>query len=356
VENFLGEIYNWYEKNRRELPWRMTFDPYLIWVSEIILQQTRVNQGLPYYNRFVHLFPDIRSVAAAPNDQLMKAWEGLGYYSRVRNMHAAARTVVEKYLGNFPDRFEAIRDLKGIGDYTAAAIASIAFGLPYAVVDGNVFRFLSRYLGITEPIDSISGKKLVHKAANQLLDKNRPGFHNQALMEFGALLCRPKNPDCRNCPVQSGCYASRRKMTDILPVKVNKTSRKIRYFYYCIPENERFIVLEKRTGTDIWKNLYQFPLYESDHELEESEIMSIPLLDELTGGNPGVAVEISRVYIHELTHRQIKARFIRVLHPGLEIPMIMGIKIGKAEIGEYPFPALIMNFVREKFIPQYGII
>jgi A/G-specific adenine glycosylase len=351
VENFLGEIYNWYEKNRRELPWRMTRDPYLIWVSEIVLQQTRVNQGLPFYTRFVYLFPDIRSIAAAPDDQLMKAWEGLGYYSRIRNMHAAARTVVEQYQGNFPDRFEAIRDLKGIGDYTAAAIASIAFGLPYAVVDGNVFRFLSRYLGITEPIDSTSGKKLVRQAANQLLDNNRPGFHNQALMEFGALLCRPKNPDCRNCPVQTGCYASRQKMTGMLPVKAKKTSRKIRYFYYCIPENERYIVLEKRTGTDIWKNLYQFPLFESDHELKESEILSIPLLDTLTAGIPGVTIEISREYIHELTHRQIKARFIRVIHPGLEIQVISGIKIGKAEIGEYPFPALIRNFVREKFIP-----
>jgi A/G-specific adenine glycosylase len=351
VISFLPEIYDWFEKNRRELPWRMTFDPYLIWVSEVVLQQTRVNQGLPYFNRFVSLFPDVASLASAPEDHLLKAWEGLGYYSRARNLQAAARTIMELHGGVFPDRYEAIRSLKGIGDYTAAAVASIAFGQPYAVVDGNVSRFLSRYLGIEAPVDSLPGKKLMIRAADELLDISRPGFHNQAMMEFGALLCKPARPDCRNCPVQDGCYAFRKNITEKLPVKSKKVNRRTRYFYYCIPENEQYVILEKRTGKDIWKNLYQFPLFESEHQLEEKEMLSIPLLAELTGKYSGATIGISREYVHELTHQQIRARFIRVTLNRREITEIGGIQAAKADITEYPFPVLIRNFICEKLLP-----
>jgi A/G-specific adenine glycosylase len=351
LEYFVKTIHNWFEKNQRELPWRLTKDPYSIWVSEIILQQTRVNQGIPYYNRFLVQFPDVSALANAPEDELMKTWEGLGYYSRARNMHIAAKTIINQYKGIFPDTYEAVRNLKGIGEYTAAAVVSIAFGLPYPVVDGNVFRFLSRYLGITEETDTSSGKKRMVRIASELLDKDQPGLHNQAMMEFGALCCLPSNPDCLNCPVQDGCFAFQYKMTEKLPVKKKRTIKKIRYFYFCIPVDDQCIVIEKRRADDIWKNLYQPPLYESDHALTDAEILANPLIRNLTRNSENANMEISPEYVHQLTHQQIKARFITITLPGISGENYPGTAVRKAEIHTFAFPVLIKNFIYKKFLP-----
>jgi A/G-specific adenine glycosylase len=350
LEYFVRKIHYWFEKNQRELPWRLTKDPYLIWVSEIILQQTRVNQGIPYYNRFIIHFPDVNILANAPEDQLMKIWEGLGYYSRARNMHTAAKTIANHYNGVFPDNYEAVKNLKGVGDYTAAAIVSIAFGLPYPVVDGNVFRFLSRYLGIREEMDTSSGKKTMVQIASELLDNDDPGLHNQAMMEFGALCCVPVNPDCFNCPVQDGCFAFQHKMTEKLPLRKRRILKKIRYFYFCITMDEQRIVIEKRTGNDIWKNLYQPPLFESDHELTENEILQIPLLRIVTQNYREDLVEISPEYIHILTHQQIRARFITISKPRIFSENFTGIPVFKSEIHNFAFPVLIKNFLYKKFL------
>ncbi len=350
MSHFIGKVYMWFRQHQRVLPWRLTSDPYQIWVSEIILQQTRVAQGLPYYENFIRHFPDLGALAAASEDELLKVWEGLGYYSRARNMHQAAQTIVSQYHGAFPDTYEAIRALKGIGEYTAAAIASISFGLPYAVVDGNVFRVLTRYLGITEPVDTARGKVIVRQTATGLLNPGNPGFHNQAMMEFGALCCIPRNPDCFNCPVHQGCYAFEKGMTNSLPVKNRKISRKVRYFYFYIPEDADAVLIEKRTGHDIWKNLYQFPLFEAEHELNETEILTNPFFDELISGYSGATVEISRIYTHELTHRQIRARFIRIKR---ELPGMISrsrMVVHKKEIHKFAFPVLIRKFIEEKML------
>jgi len=354
MSHFIGLIYKWYEYHRRELPWRLTSDPYLIWVSETILQQTRVKQGLPYYNRFIRHFPDVSSLAAASGDELMKIWEGLGYYSRARNMHDAAKAIESLHGGKFPDKYEEIRNLKGVGDYAAAAVASIAFGLPYAVADGNVFRFLTRYLGIQEAVDTTHGKRLVRQTAEELLNTEHPGYHNEALMEFGALCCIPKKPDCPRCPVQPGCFAFHHGMVNVLPVKSKKTVRKNRYFYFYVPEDEWNIIIEKRIGRDIWKNLYQFPLYEPGYELTENEILSNAFFKELIPDGHGAIIEISPVRLHELTHQQIRARFITIFQPKLSLTNSNHQKISKEEIHKFAFPALIRNFLEEKITRGQG--
>jgi A/G-specific adenine glycosylase len=348
MAHFIELIYTWFANHQRDLPWRFTQDPYLIWVSETILQQTRIVQGLPYYYSFIGHFPDVKTLAAAPGDELMKVWEGLGYYSRARNMHVAAQTIVNQYNGKFPDDYDTIRNLKGIGDYTAAAVASIAFDLPYAVVDGNVIRFLARYAGITEAIDTRHGKEMVRETANEFLDVIRPGFHNQAMMEFGALCCIPRRPACGNCPVQAGCFAFQNRMVDKLPLKSRQIVRRIRYFYYYIPESEHFTVIEKRTEKDIWENLYQFPLYESDHELSEQEILSNRVFSELIHDIHGAEVEISPVRFHELTHQQIRACFIRIHLHKITLTNGKQKEINKKEIHKFAFPVLIRNFLEEK--------
>jgi A/G-specific adenine glycosylase len=264
-------------------------------------------------------------------------------------MHDAAKTIVNHYHGIFPDNFEAIRGLKGIGDYTAAAIVSIAFGMPYPVVDGNVFRFLARYLGITEKMDTSSGKKIMIRVAVELLYKKDPGLHNQAMMEFGALCCLPVNPDCTHCPVQDGCFAFQHKMTEKLPVRKRRITKRIRYFYFCIPVDEQNIIIEKRRDKGIWKNLYQPPLFESDHELNEYEILQIPLLKSITRDSPEDLVEISPEYVHNLTHQQIRARFITISQPLITSENFNGILVNKSEIDTFAFPVLLKNFLYKKF-------
>lgn len=340
MNGFTEDIYQWFLINQRDLPWRKTKDPYKIWISEIILQQTRVAQGTDYYNRFIDEFPTVFELAEAPEDRILKLWQGLGYYTRARNLHYTAKFIVENFNGVFPSGFETLLNLKGIGNYTAAAIASIAFDLPHATVDGNIYRLLSRFFGIQTPIDSEKGKSEIQQIADSLVPKNNAGFHNQALMEFGALQCVPKAPDCSSCPVNHSCYAYKNKKTSLLPVKTTKVKQRSRFFYYHIIECENEVLLEKRTGNDIWKNLHQFPLTESAVELSDSEILNlkIPFLQ----GTKNYIKSVSPVIKHVLTHQTIYARFIQVetdsfIHANF-------IRVNKKDIHKFAVPKLLEQF------------
>lgn len=260
--NFAFRLLDWYADSKRDLPWRSTRDPYRIWLSEIILQQTRVEQGLPYYSRFTEKYPSVHDLAEASEDEVMKLWEGLGYYSRARNLHASAKTVSCDLNGQFPDSSAGLTRLKGVGPYTANAIASFAFDEDVAVVDGNVYRFLSRLFGIDTPVNSARGKSEFQDLANELLPHGKSADFNQALMEFGAMQCQP-TPNCETCPYRSECVALRDERIDNLPVKERKQAKKERYFNYLILHNGKKALLQKRTEKDIWRNLYQFPLLES---------------------------------------------------------------------------------------------
>lgn len=270
--NFSRQITDWYRQNKRELPWRQTINPYYIWLSEIILQQTRVNQGMAYYLKFIDHYPTITDLAKADEQSVLNDWQGLGYYSRARNLHATAKMVVEKFNGEFPTSYEEIISLKGIGSYTAAAIASFAYNLPYAVVDGNVYRVLSRVFDIELPIDSNEGQKTFSKIANDLLDKLNPGLHNQAIMEFGALHCTPTSPSCETCIFQQECFAFKNGTISERPVKKGKTKIRNRYFHYFQFKNEQETILVKRTEKDIWQHLYEFPKIEFEADQEQLEI------------------------------------------------------------------------------------
>lgn len=256
MNNFSEILINWYREHKRELPWRESSDPYLIWISEIILQQTRVVQGYDYFIRFIKRFPDVTSLAEADEDEVMKFWQGLGYYSRARNLHAAARSM----NGVFPKTYPEVLALKGVGEYTAAAICSFAYNMPYAVVDGNVYRVLSRYLGIETPIDSTEGKKLFASLAGEFLDKSRPAVYNQAIMDFGAIQCTPQNPACLFCPLAGSCMALSKSMVAQLPVKQHKTKTTERFLNYIYVRAGACTFINKRTGNDIWKNLFELPL------------------------------------------------------------------------------------------------
>ena len=343
MNSFSLEIYKWYNINKRDLPWRGSIDPYKIWISEIILQQTRVAQGMSYYDRFVEAFPTIFDLANASEDTVLKLWQGLGYYSRARNLHFTAKYIVINYKGIFPNDYKTILSLNGIGNYTAAAIASIAFDLPHASVDGNVYRVISRYFGISTPIDSEQGKAEIQKIANDLIDKKNPGFHNQAFMEFGALQCLPKSPDCNSCTLNDKCYASNHNLTDRIPAKEKKVKQRTRYFYYYIIVCQNSILLEKRTGNDIWKNLHQFPLIESDKELSDLEILSMKI--------PVSAMNINFKSVtspvkHVLTHQIIYARFIQIETDSYNLKESNSLQVNKKDIYKFAVPRLLENYLK----------
>ena len=303
----------WYNQNKRDLPWRDITDPYKIWISEIILQQTRVNQGLDYYLRFVNRFPDIKSLALASEDEVLKLWQGLGYYSRARNLHKAAKQIMSVFNGIFPKEYSQILSLSGIGEYTASAIASFAFDLPHAVVDGNVYRFLSRYFAIETPIDGNTGKKEFAKLAQHLLPKNNISAYNQAIMEFGALQCVPASPDCRSCPLANSCRAFELNLVTQLPIKKQKTKVTNRYFNYLKIEFEGNIFIQKRTKNDIWKNLYEFPLIESESLLSVKELIGSDDFQSLFEGIDNIEIgKISNPMKHVLSHRVVFAQFISI--------------------------------------------
>lgn len=336
---FLELIYKWYGKNKRDLPWRNTSDPYNIWISEIILQQTRVDQGLEYYNNFITVFPDIKTLASASEDKVLKLWQGLGYYSRARNLHATAKDIQDKYGGQFPQTYSEILSLKGIGPYTAAAISSIAYNLSYPVLDGNVYRVLSRYFGINAVADTSAGKKEFMDAALEIMPVHNPGFHNEALMEFGALQCTPRSPDCLNCPLSASCFAYSNRMTEELPVIKKKKAKRIRHIYYYCIESGNSLWLEKRTSEDIWKNLYQFPAVEFSEEVAPDDVILFqPHF--LKGINFNVK-SVSGSQKHVLTHQTLLARLI---HLETENQLVLPppyIKIKKHEFNNFPVPRLV---------------
>lgn len=343
---FSQVIVNWYRLNKRDLPWRDSSDPYLIWISEIILQQTRVAQGYAYFTRFIHRFPDLQSLADAPEDEVMKYWQGLGYYSRARNLHEAAKSME----GVFPRSYEGVLALKGVGEYTAAAICSAAYGLPYAVVDGNVYRVLSRYFGIETPIDSTTGKKLFKELANEVLDKVHPATYNQAIMDFGALQCTPQSPSCATCPFSDTCVALANGWVSKLPTKKNKVKTTNRYFSYIYVRTGAYTYISKRVGKDIWRNLYELPLIETSTPISETELLaSAELQKHLTDKEEFTFRPLSCNIRHVLSHRVIHANFYELRLPEESCSFSHYQKVNIEDLEKYPVSKLIHSFF-EKYV------
>ena len=300
------------EENKREMPWKGEKDPYRIWLSEVILQQTRVAQGWAYYDRFIQKYPTIVDLAGAKDQEVFKLWEGLGYYNRCKNLLYTAREISSNRNGHFPDTYDEILGLKGVGPYTAAAIASFAYNLPFAVVDGNVFRVLSRYFGIDTPIDSAEGKNLFTELAAKVLAKKEAGLYNQAIMDFGATVCKPFSPLCSSCALQKNCSAFSEGRVNQLPIKEKTLLRKTRWFYYFIFEFEGKMMVHQRTGKDIWQNLYEFYLLESYEQVKWDKIAVKTWLKDQIGIGKADVTDISAVSVQQLTHQQIKGQFVRV--------------------------------------------
>jgi A/G-specific adenine glycosylase len=309
--NWSDEIQNWYLQHKRELPWRNTHDAYTIWLSEVILQQTRVEQGLPYFYRFLEKYPDVTAFAKATEDEILKLWQGLGYYSRGRNMLTTARQILENNEGIFPTTYQELIKLKGIGEYTAAAISSFAANEAKAVVDGNVYRVLARWFGVEEPINSPAGKKIFQQLADEILDRKHPGQHNQAMMEFGAMLCRPKNPDCGICPVREGCNAYQTNRIQLLPLKLKTVKIRERYFNYFLITDKNEILLNKRSIDDIWGNMYDLPLIETEVYTPLEQLPALVAFKSFFG-DEAVVISTSPIRKHILTHQRIFAHFIHL--------------------------------------------
>lgn len=340
--SFSKTLINWYSTNKRMLPWRQTTDPYCVWLSEIILQQTQVVQGLPYYMSFLKEFPSIFHLANAPESQVLKLWQGLGYYSRARNLHATAKYIVSELNGEFPNTYPELIKLKGVGDYTASAIASICFNQPTAVVDGNVYRVLSRCFGIDTPINSSNGAKEFKQLAQQLIDKNNPAEFNQAIMEFGAMQCRPQNPDCNVCPFQNNCVALQTNKISELPVKIKAAKAKKKYFnFLVILSADNKTILERRNGKGIWQNLYQFPLIETKDETEYDAFLPFVQDHHLL---KGITFELSLynkdTIVHKLSHQHLYTKFWIVT---VNERLANGIPC--SEIHHYAVPIVIGNFI-----------
>lgn len=349
MDNFHTSIYMWYTINKRDLPWRKDRDPYKIWLSEIILQQTRVEQGKNYFYRFVEAYPTINALASAYEDEVLKLWQGLGYYSRARNLHATAKIIASQYNGTFPNDYKSILALKGVGPYTAAAVASIAFNLPYPAVDGNVYRVLSRYYGIVTPIDSSAGKKEFQQLAEELILGQDAGMHNQALMEFGALQCVPKSPKCENCPVVESCFAYKNGLVAQLPVKEKKTKQRHRYFYYYMYDMGDSILLDKRSGNDIWQNLYQLPLIEREKALSDSELLNADFPVKTMQVN---VKSISGQKKHVLSHQIIHAKLIYLEVQGNFNNQSPLIRVNKKDISKFAVSRLVEQFLQEAGLGQ----
>lgn len=342
---FSDKVVEWYAVNKRDLPWRTTRDPYKIWLSEIILQQTRVIQGLPYYLKFTEKFPTVQALASASEQEVLRLWQGLGYYTRARNLHKCAKEVVSKYKGVFPDSFEELKKLPGIGDYTAAAIASIAYQEKVAVVDGNVFRVLARIFGIEKEINSPEGKKHFTQIANELITPKNPDIHNQAVMEFGALYCTPVSPVCEQCIFQSSCFASQKNLQAQLPVKIKAKAARARYFYYFVFQKGNSLLLKKRREKDIWHGLYDFHLVEKTRAQNALKVMAD---DSLLKKFMEDAQVVAKKYKHVLSHQIIHATFIIIKSdvPARESENLKYYSTKK--IAELPKPVLISRFLEDQ--------
>lgn len=351
--SFSDEIINWYQQHKRDLPWRHTRDPYIIWLSEIILQQTRVEQGMPYFYRFVEHFPDVKAFAEASEDVILRHWQGLGYYSRARNMHKAAKMVMRDFGGVFPARYTSVLRLPGVGEYTAAAISSFAAGEYQAVVDGNVFRVLSRYFGVDTPINSPAGKRAFQQMAQQLLSTENPGIHNQAIMEFGAVQCRPKRPDCPVCVLLPDCRAAREGLVSSLPVKLKAKASRNRYFYYFVVMDTEGIYLQKRGNGDIWENLYELPLLEKEVAISSKQLFVDQKVQEWFGENARLAL-VGDVVKHVLSHQNIYAQFTEVQDADVERLKKSGWDyVLLKDLDTLAKPKLIYSFLNNFLIQQY---
>ena len=338
---FAPALLKWHwSKNDRQMPWKGEKDPYKIWLSEIILQQTRVEQGLNYYKSFVIAFPDVHKLANAEDGKVFKLWEGLGYYSRCKNLLLTARHISKKRKGRFPDTYEEIIKLKGIGPYTAAAISSFAFNLPYAVVDGNVFRVLARVFGIEKATDTTGGKNLFTNLANELLDKQQPGVYNQALMDFGAVICKPQNPDCNNCVLRNHCSAFKNDLVNELPVKEKKIKISTRWFNYLVIEFRGKVYIHKRTANDIWKNLHEFVLIETRSNASVNKILVKAEKDDILKKDSYQLLSVSPLSFQQLSHQKIQGRFIKIsLKKDIGLP---GFKpVSSKQLLTHAFPGFI---------------
>lgn len=343
MNDFHPLITDWYRLNHRTLPWRETKNAYFIWLSEVILQQTRVNQGLNYYLKFIKNYPTVVDLASASEQKILNDWQGLGYYSRARNLHQTAKMIVDHHNAIFPNSYEEIKKLKGIGDYTAAAIASFAFGLPHAVVDGNVYRVLSRIFDIDTPIDSLQGKKDFQILAESLLSQENPGIHNQAIMEFGALQCVPKNPICSSCPFYDSCLARRNNSIEQRPIKMGKTKIKKRYFHYIHFDFDNKTILEQRTAKDIWEQLFQFPLIEFEHEMPLDKVKeNIEKKFQLTNSTPSAPIK------HILSHQHLYATVWKVNHLPI-VNLENWFEIEAKQLSDFPIPRLLDRYLQEEW-------
>ncbi len=335
--SFSKQLIYWYLEKKRNLPWRETKIPYQIWISEVILQQTRVEQGKPYFFRFIERFPDVETLAAAGEQEVLKYWEGLGYYSRARNLHFASKQIIADFGGRFPDNYTDILKLKGVGEYTAAAIASIAFNEPIPAIDGNVYRVLSRLFAEDTPIDGSAGKTRFKLLAKSIFDENKPATFNQAMMELGALQCTPKNPDCELCPGFSFCEAAQKGIQNQFPVKKPKNKVSERYLYYIYSTVNDKIAVQKRQAKDIWQNLYEFPLIETTQTLylEELEVKIADFLNK-----ESKIIKIYPEIVNLLSHRRLHVNFIKVETQAKELQYI-----SLKEIKKLPFPMVIKRFL-----------
>jgi A/G-specific adenine glycosylase len=355
MKHITHKIVEWYDQNKRELPWRITNDPYKIWLSEVILQQTRVQQGLAYYMDFVAAWPDVASLAKASPGEVMKRWQGLGYYSRARNLHKTAQIVHEEMNDVFPPGYDQLRKLPGIGPYTAAAIASFAFGKAHPVIDGNVERVMSRLLGIMEPSNSPHSKKRIEDELEVLIDRDDPGRFNQAIMEFGALQCTPKNPGCDRCPLKDTCRAYAMGKVEEIPVPKPKVKQKNRYFNYLVTvlsePGEKNVVLKQRVEKDIWHSLYDFPLIETPRNIPPEKLEELPEWKKMLNGQVKNVVMVSKSYKHLLSHQKITARFVLLELSSIpdHFKKVPYVTINLESFGDFPVSRLL-----EIFYADYG--
>ncbi len=329
------------EQNTRQMPWKGEKDPYKIWLSEIILQQTRVEQGLNYYNNFIKTFPDVHKLAKAPDEKIFKLWEGLGYYTRCRNLIATARYISKDLKGKFPDEYENIKALKGIGPYTAAAISSFAYNLPSAVVDGNVFRVLARIFGIHVPIDSNEGKKIFTSLADELLDKKQAGLYNQAIMDFGAVICKPALPLCTNCVFNKTCFAFLNNKINELPIKEKKITIRKRWFYYLVISYKDEIAIRKRIEKDIWEDLYEPMLIETGAEQTQNAVLKKAIAKGYLKEDKYSVIGISTMFTQKLSHQLISSRFIFIELKKKIAPEKNSKWVTLKAMSTYSFPRLI---------------
>lgn len=347
-------LLNWYYQNKRDLPWRNTLNPYHIWVSEVILQQTRVVQGLDYYHSFIKTFPTLHKLAEASTDKVMKVWQGLGYYTRARNLHKGAQQIIEQHNGEIPKTYDELLKISGIGPYSAGAIASFAFKQVVPAVDGNVYRVLSRIFGIFESTTTAGGKNYFFNLAADLIAKEAPDTFNQALLDFGALQCIPRNPDCLTCPFGTVCYAHRNNIVSQLPVKGKKIRPRNRYFYYLLIRFKGYTYIHKREGNDIWNSLYEFPLIETQNETDLDQLIQLKEWKSILGRRKISILHKSEQVKHLLSHQTIYSRYIIIkVNSVSEYLKSHYLEIPIYDLQEYSVPRLIDNFMAADSVENY---